>query len=138
DKHRQIEAREGHRVERRPGGENGAAAQNQPDLIAFPDRADRVDDDAPLHIGLADHRHENVHTEIEPVHRGEGNQQYTEQYPPDDAQGFIVQQFAEYHDPYSAGAMLAGARIASGLLSGSGPALMARIIRPISMMKRTV
>ena len=39
--HREVEAGEGHRIERRPGGEDRAAAEDQPDLVAFPDRADR-------------------------------------------------------------------------------------------------
>ena len=41
--HGEIEAGEGRRIERRPGGEDRAAAEDEPDLVAFPDRADRVD-----------------------------------------------------------------------------------------------
>ena len=52
--HRQVEAREADRVKRRPGGEDRAAAEDEPDLVAFPDRADGVDDDAAFDIGLAD------------------------------------------------------------------------------------
>jgi hypothetical protein len=50
--HRQVEAGERDRVERRPGGEDRAAAEDEPDLVAFPDRAHGVDRHAAFDIGL--------------------------------------------------------------------------------------
>ena len=45
---RQVEAAEGDGVDEREGGEEGAAAGEQPDLVAVPDRADGGAHDAAL------------------------------------------------------------------------------------------
>src|SRR5208282_5152964 len=46
--HREIEAGEGDRIDRRPGCERGPAAKHEPHLVALPDRPDDVEQHAPL------------------------------------------------------------------------------------------
>ena len=89
--HRQIEAGERGGIECRPGGEDRAAAEDQPDLIAFPDRADRVDHDAPLVVVLGDEGQEGRDPEVEAVHDREADQENAEQQPPDQAERLIVE-----------------------------------------------
>ncbi len=83
---------------------------------------------------LATKGKQRADAEVEAVGGGKGDQQHAEKQPPDQAQGFVVYQFVQDHDGYSA----AGTRVsemssASGSSSGSGPFLMARIIRVISI-----
>ena len=49
---RQVEAAEQRGVPLRERGERGAAGDEQPDLVAVPDRADGVDQDAALGVVL--------------------------------------------------------------------------------------
>ena len=92
DEHGEIEAGEGHGIDHRPGGENGAGAEDQPHLIAFPDRSDRVDGDAALTIGAGDEGQQDADAEIETVHDGKADEQHAEQQPPDDTQGRIIEE----------------------------------------------
>ena len=84
--HRKVEAGEAQRIERRPGREDRAAAQDEPDLVAFPDRADGVDGDAPFVVGLGDEGQQRADAHVEAVGDGEADQQDAQQYPPDQAQ----------------------------------------------------
>ncbi len=84
--HRQVEARKAHRVERWPGREDRPAAEDEPHLVAFPDRADGVDHDPPLGVGAPDEGQERARAHVEPVGEREADQQNAQQHPPDDAQ----------------------------------------------------
>ncbi len=90
EKYRDIEARERRCVNRRPGGEDRAAAEQQPDLVAVPDRTDRVDGDAPLDIASRDEGQQRRDAEVEAVHDGEADEQHAEEKPPDQAEDFVV------------------------------------------------
>ena len=101
--HGQIEAREADRIDKRPGRKYRAAAENEPNLVALPGRADRVDHHAPLFIGLANERQQRCHAKIEPVGERKADEQHAHQEPPDDAQGFVVDRGNHGGIPYSAG-----------------------------------
>ena len=89
--HRQIEARKASRIERRPSRENRAAAQDQPDLIALPHRADGVDRRPGARYRCAPTKGSRMRrAEIEAVHDRKPDQQNAEQRPPDDAQHFVI------------------------------------------------
>jgi hypothetical protein len=94
--HRQVEAGKAQRIERRPGREDRAAAQDEPDLIAFPDRADGIDRDAPLDVGLGRERQQRADAHVEAVGDGEADQEDTEQHPPDQAQRGVVEQSLDH------------------------------------------
>ena len=93
--HREIKARERRRVEQRPGGENRPAAKNEPDLIAFPDRSDHVEQHAALGFRPGNERIQHGDAKIEAVHDGEADKQHAKQRPPNDAQGSIVEQHGD-------------------------------------------
>ncbi|EGE55402.1 hypothetical protein RHECNPAF_930048 [Rhizobium etli CNPAF512] len=95
--HREIKAREGDSIERRPGGEDGAAAEDQPDLVAFPGGADRVDRHPSFRIGPGDERQERANAKVEAACGRKSDQHDAEQQPPDDAQGFIIDEFVKDH-----------------------------------------
>ncbi len=88
--HRQVEAGERDRVQRRPGGEDRAAAQDQPDLVAFPHRSDGVDDDPPFQIGAADERQQDRGAHVEPVHHRDADQQHARARPTRAGAGFHI------------------------------------------------
>ena len=72
--------------------------QDQPHLIALPDRSDRVDGDAALAIGAGDEGQQDSDTEIETVHDRKADEQHAEQQPPDDPQGRIIEE-SHGHSP---------------------------------------
>ena len=84
--HGEVEAGEAQRIERRPGGEDRAAAEDEPDLVAFPDRADGVDHHAPFPVGLADEGQQRADPHVEAVGDREADEQHAKQDPPDQAQ----------------------------------------------------
>ncbi len=84
--HGEVKAGKAQRIQRRPGGEDGAAAQNEPDLVAFPYRADSIDGDAPLGIVLRHKGQQRADTHVEAIGRGKADEQDAEQQPPDQAQ----------------------------------------------------
>ncbi len=88
--HRQVEAREADRIERRPGGEDRAAAEDEPHLVALPDRADGVDGDPAFDIAAPDEGQQRAHPHVEPVGQGKADQQHAKQAPPDHAQQLIA------------------------------------------------
>ena len=61
EQHRHVEAGEGGGVNGGPGGEDGAAGGDQPHLVAVPVRADGVDGNPPLGVGLGDEGQERTH-----------------------------------------------------------------------------
>ena len=81
--HGQVEAGEADGVDEGPGGEDGAAAQDEPHLVALPGRADGVDHHTALFICLGDEGQERADAQVETVGQGEADQQYAEQPPPD-------------------------------------------------------
>ncbi len=97
--HGDVEARKRRRINRRERGEDGAAAGDQPHLVAVPDRPDRVDRHAPLAVVARHERQQGRDAEIEAVHDGEADQQHAEEQPPDYAKDFIVD--GNVHDDVS-------------------------------------
>ncbi len=89
-KHGEIKARKRHRVERRPSGKSGTAAEDEPDLIAFPDRADRIEQHAFFDIGAGDKRLQQGGAEVKAVHHRKTDQQHAEKRPPDQAQNCVI------------------------------------------------
>ena len=61
----QVEAREHGRVPLGEGGEHAGAGDDQPDLVAVPDGADRVDRDAPFEVVAADEVVQHADAEVE-------------------------------------------------------------------------
>ena len=144
--HRQVETRERHRVELRPRREDRAAAEDQPHLVAFPDRADGVDDDTALDVAACHERQQRSGAQIETIGEGKADQQHPQQRPPDQAQDIVGDQFVQDHVRFSLGCYCAGARSAeaagrpstrAGAWS-SGPLRIALSISFISMTSRTV
>ncbi len=85
-----VEARERACIDERPGREACAAERDEPGLVAFPRRADRVDDHAALDVRLTDERQQCADAQIEAVGQREADHQHADQAPPDQLQGFIV------------------------------------------------
>ena len=106
--HREVEAREADRVERRPSGEDRAAAEDEPDLVALPDGSDGVDHHAALDVGLADERQQRADPHVKAVGEREADQQHPEQRPPDQAENFETDKIMQDHDVYSAGTSAKG------------------------------
>ncbi len=89
-KHGKVEAGKAQRIKRGPRRKDRPAAQNEPDLIAFPNGTDRVDSDTPLGVGLRHEGQKRANAHVEPVGDGEADEEDTEQPPPDQAQRGIV------------------------------------------------
>src|SRR5690606_26915396 len=142
--HGKVEAGEAHRVKRREGGEDGPAPQDQPDLVAFPGRSDDVEQHPSFGIGPRREGQQRPHPQVAPAHDGEADQQYAQQQPPDQPQGFIVERNGA-HDPSSLLAGVAGRPAMTKSSSSSaanslslGPARTMRIISMTMMTKSTV
>ncbi len=90
-KHGQVKARERDGIQLGPGGKDGAAAQNQPHLVAFPHGADGVDHHAAFHIGFARGAQQRGGAQVKTVGHCKADQQNAQQQPPDDAQHVIAQ-----------------------------------------------
>ncbi len=90
-KHGDIETGERRRVDRGPRRKYRAAAENEPHLIAFPERSDGVDRHPPLGVGARHERQQHRCPEIEAVHDGKADQQHPEEEPPDDPQRFVIE-----------------------------------------------
>jgi hypothetical protein len=56
DEERDVKAGELRRVPEREGGEGRPGRDDQPDLVAVPDAADRVDQRTAFRVGAAEHR----------------------------------------------------------------------------------
>ncbi|MCY1533008.1 hypothetical protein D9M68_683130 [compost metagenome] len=89
--HGPVEAAERGGVDQRPGREDGAAAGDEPDLIAVPVRADGVDDDTALDVAAADEGQQRAHAHVVAVHDGEADEQHAHEQPPDQFEGFVVE-----------------------------------------------
>jgi hypothetical protein len=145
DHHGEVEAGEADGIKRWEGGKDGAAAKDQPDLVSFPGRADKVEQHAPFVVSAGDERQKRSHAEVATTHDGEADQQDAEQKPPDQPERFIVEGNGA-HDPSSWVAGVAG-RVAMTKSSSSsleaitvslGPALITRTMRMTMMTNRTV
>ena len=85
----QVEARKEGRVPLREGGEGGAAGDQQPDLVAVPDRPDRVQDRAPLLLVVADDADQHADPEVEPLEQEVAEPEDRDQDEPDDLEGGV-------------------------------------------------
>ena len=89
--HRHVEAGKGGGIDHRPGGEDGAARGDEPDLIAVPVRADGVDGDAAFGVGTGDEGQEAAHPHVHAVGDGKPHEECSDEDPPDELQGFIIE-----------------------------------------------
>ncbi len=97
DYHRRIEAGEGRGIDHGPGREDRAGTQDQPDLVALPDRADGIDDDAPLAILARHEGQQDQAAKVEAVGQRKADQQHAQQHPPDHPQRAVVEQVQGIH-----------------------------------------
>ena len=88
--HRQIQPREGRRIQQRPGGKHRAACEDEPHLVAIPHRLDRLEQRPPLLVGASHEAERGADTEIEPIHDRKADQERAEDQPPDHPERFIV------------------------------------------------
>lgn len=95
--HRKIEPRKADRIKRWPGGEDRSAAKDQPDLVAFPDRADGVDGNAPLDIGAGRKGQQRANPHVKAIGHRKADQKEPHQPPPDQAQCLIADKFMQDH-----------------------------------------
>jgi hypothetical protein len=65
DQQRQVGGREKARVPGREGGEHGSAGDDEPDLVAVPDRPDGVDHDAALGVVAREDGQQHADAEVE-------------------------------------------------------------------------
>ena len=79
---RQVKAGENRGIDIREGGEERAAARHEPDLVAVPDRADGVEEDAPLLV-LAGEQVERADPQVEAVEHGVAGEEHAQQHEPD-------------------------------------------------------
>ncbi len=89
--HGDVEARKRGGIERRPGGERGAAAENEPHLIAFPNRIHAVDQRPPFGVGAGDQRQQHGDTQVDAVDDCETDQERSEKYPPENPERFVIE-----------------------------------------------
>src|SRR5262249_24470626 len=88
--HRQVEPGERGRVQQRPGRKRGAAAEDEPDLVALPDRLDGAEQHPALVVVATDEAERRADAEIEAVRDREADQQCAEDPPPDQPQRLVV------------------------------------------------
>ena len=74
--HRQVQAREHGRVPAGESGEHGGAGHDQPDLIAVPQRSDRVDDGPAADVVPADDAVQHADAEVEALEEEEAGPQH--------------------------------------------------------------
>jgi hypothetical protein len=91
EQQRPVESGERRRVDQRPRRKGRAAGGDEPDLVALPRRAHRIDDDAALLVVLAEERQQCAHAHVEAVGHGEADQQHADEQPPDDLERFVVE-----------------------------------------------
>ena len=60
-------------------------------MVTFPGGADRIDDHSALDIGFTDERQQRAHTEIKALRQRKANADDANKYPPDQADGFIIE-----------------------------------------------
>ena len=88
DQHeREIQPREQRRVGQREDGEQDAATEHQPDLVAIPDRADAVEERAPLHVGARQRQQQDPDAHVEAVEDQVAGDDHDEQEEPDVVEG---------------------------------------------------
>ena len=94
EQQRPVEAREGGGIDQGPGGKDGPARGDEPDLVPVPVGAHRVDDDAPLGVVLAQEGEQGADPHIHAVGDGEADKEDAHQHPPGELQDFIVDDHA--------------------------------------------
>src|SRR5258707_15083425 len=65
EKHGDVEARERGGIDRRPCREHRATTEDQPDLIAVPERSNRIDRNASLDVSTSDVGQQHRNSQIE-------------------------------------------------------------------------
>ena len=80
----EVEAREHRRVPDREGGEGRAAGDHEPDLVAVPERPDRLEHRAPVVLAPAEHGQEHADAEVEALEHEVGRPEEGEQAEPED------------------------------------------------------
>ena len=88
--HREVQARERGRIKQWPGRKHHAACQDEPHLVAVPDRLDGFEQRASLLIRATEEAKRRPDAEVESVHDREADQECAQDQPPDQAQGCIV------------------------------------------------
>jgi hypothetical protein len=96
--HRPVEAREGGGIHQRPGRKDGAAAGDEPHLVAVPVGADGIDDDPPFGVVLADEGQQRSDAHVVAIHDGEAHQQHPDEQPPDQFERCVIQHFETPRD----------------------------------------
>jgi hypothetical protein len=79
----QVEAGEEGGVPVGEGGEDGAAGGDQPDLVAVPDRADGVDQDAPFPVVAAEDGQQHADAEVEAFEDEVAGEEHGDEQKPD-------------------------------------------------------
>ena len=87
--HGDVETGERHGIEWRPRRKDGPAAEDEPHLVALPDRFDGFKESAAFFVGPAQEAKQHADAEIEAVSDCETGQQHAQQCPPDHSQQFI-------------------------------------------------
>src|SRR6185295_5614737 len=96
DQQRQVEAGEQRRVPLRKGGEGGTAGDEQPHLVAVPDRADGVDEQPALAIVPAEHRQQDADAEIEALEQEIAGPEQRDEREPDGGELHFVDSCGQY------------------------------------------
>ena len=127
DEHeREVQAREQRRVGQREDGEQDAAAEHQPDLVAVPDRADAVEEGPPLGVGPGQRQEQDADAHVEAVEDQVAGDDEDEQDEPD-----VVE--AHGSSPRSAARRLPAEDVAEGVgQAGHGDGLdLLELLRPL-------
>jgi len=72
--------------------EEHAAAEDEPDLVAVPDRADAVEQGPPLQVAVGEGQVEDPHAHVEAIGDGKADEQDAKQRPPDQAQRGVIKE----------------------------------------------
>ena len=83
---REVERREPGGVPDGKAAKIAAPADDEPHLVAVPERPDRVDGDPPLGVGLADEHVQGADAEVEPLEHEEAGPEDGDDDEPDDLQ----------------------------------------------------
>ena len=113
---RRVEGRQDDRISEREGGEEAAAAEHEPGLVAVPHRRDRVHRNVAL-LARRERREQEADAEVEPVHDHIGEDREGDEHRPQASRG----------RPNKAWAHPAGWRWRSGSTAGAGVTPAARM-----------
>src|SRR5450755_3194795 len=80
--HRQIQTGKRCGIQQRPSSERSASAQDEPYLIALPDRLEGLEKNAALGVGSPQESKRGAEAEIKTICDRKADQQHTEKQPP--------------------------------------------------------